>query len=451
MSGHPQATPPPPQPQPARRRSCYLCDLPRMSWAMIWDFGEPVCRGCVNYEGADRVDFAIETARRLRRAHGPRDGKPGREARRPPPFGDARVRSDYRGGPPDGAKADEGPPELNRQSPDSGGGGHGGPPDLPPQPAASGGESERESRDERGNAETLSELSESLRNRREDWPGKPEAVRSTLLALSGCAPFRVRFKKDHGLVGRVFAFDVASGANGGDHRLKVFIEYPAGSGNVFCGASGAAERMRRDCAKDPGRGPSSGGFKHLEYEKKHGSGDWRPLGDLLPEPLRLFKERPSGDSLPEPHVDGARPPPPSPGARKRKPSPERRRTDDPEGPAPPGSPAASPGKADGPPSPSPSPAAGGGGGGGGEALRCTLCRERLEDTHFVQCPSAAQHKFCFPCSRDSIEAQGGAAEVYCPSGDKCPLVGSDMPWAFMQGEIATILAGDVKVKKERDP
>lgn len=61
------------------------------------------------------------------------------------------------------------------------------------------------------------------------------------------------------------------------------------------------------------------------------------------------------------------------------------------------------------------------------------------------------HKFCFPCSREFIKAQGPAGEVYCPSGDKCPLVGSSVPWAFMQGEIATILAGDIKVKKERDP
>ena len=84
-------------------------------------------------------------------------------------------------------------------------------------------------------------------------------------------------------------------------------------------------------------------------------------------------------------------------------------------------------------------------------LCCTICHEHLEDTHFVQCPSVPSHKFCFPCSRESIKAQGATGEVYCPSGEKCPLVGSNVPWAFMQGEIATILAGDVKVKKERDP
>lgn len=88
---------------------------------------------------------------------------------------------------------------------------------------------------------------------------------------------------------------------------------------------------------------------------------------------------------------------------------------------------------------------------GSVPLCCTLCHERLEDTHFVQCPSVASHKFCFPCSRESIKQQGATGEVYCPSGEKCPLVGSNVPWAFMQGEIATILAGDVKVKKERDP
>ncbi|ESN91612.1 hypothetical protein HELRODRAFT_189738 [Helobdella robusta] len=74
-----------------------------------------------------------------------------------------------------------------------------------------------------------------------------------------------------------------------------------------------------------------------------------------------------------------------------------------------------------------------------ENLRCTICLERLEDTHFVQCPSVPEHKFCFPCSRESIKRQGCGSEVYCPSGRKCPLVGSSIPWAFMLNEIETIL------------
>ncbi|MGH0151466.1 UNVERIFIED_CONTAM: hypothetical protein FKN15_045634 [Acipenser sinensis] len=434
---------------------------------------------------------------------------------------------------------------------------------------------ERDLKEKQRNAEALSELSESLRNRAEDWVNKPKIVRETLITLSNSTPFDVRFKKDHSLVGRVFAFDAVS-KPGMEYELKIFVEYPSGAGNVFSSASGVAKQMYQDCMKDFGRGLSSG-FKYLEYEKKHGSGDWRLLGDLLPESVRFFKEMVGSEMLPQPYIDASCPLLPTAlvnvpralptanatrtGIRKRKASPEpdsaegplklseeqqrqqwmasqsealkltmaygsnhgghpplvpghpthSNRTTPPEttpqnGQSPmaalmsvadtlgnahspkdgssvhsttstrhnnssPVSPASITGQRrlasrngemNLPVAPPPtsahtgmdqvhpqnipdSPMANNG------PLCCTICHMNVEDTHFVQCPSVPNHKFCFPCSRESIKAQGATGEVYCPSGEKCPLVGSNVPWAFMQGEIATILAGDVKVKKERDP
>merc|ERR1719285_1667616 len=61
-------------------------------------------------------------------------------------------------------------------------------------------------------------------------------------------------------------------------------------------------------------------------------------------------------------------------------------------------------------------------------LKCTICAQRLEDTHFVQCPTAPHHKFCFPCSADWIKKQVSTnPEVFCPSGERCPLVAPMCP------------------------
>jgi len=47
---------------------CYLCDMPRFPWAVLQEFSEPVCRGCVNYEGPERIEGIVEQARKLKKA-----------------------------------------------------------------------------------------------------------------------------------------------------------------------------------------------------------------------------------------------------------------------------------------------------------------------------------------------------------------------------------------------
>ena len=42
------------------------------------------------------------------------------------------------------------------------------------------------------------------------------------------------------------------------------------------------------------------------------------------------------------------------------------------------------------------------------------------DLPLFQCPTVGHHKFCFPCSADSIKKQGSNTEVFCPSGDGIP-------------------------------
>lgn len=563
-----------------------------MPWAMLWEFSEAVCRGCVNYDGADRIELLIETARQLKSTHGVLDGRsPGPQQSKPSSSGPIEAGRQH------GDRADRGRGEYgvssrlpnglhraedvalsegSRQSPNTRRAMHGtiphaliaqglvaGPHGLlaplsgsrsvaPPIAVSAGpmmGDGARRQAVALGvgastsalgidpavwrNNEVMAELNEIARNRVEGWPNRPKAVRDVLVALNSCVPFSVRFRKDHNLMGKVLGFDSSSTP---EFELKVFVEYPCGSGMVFSGVPDLVRQMFRDSAKDAGKAVNSG-LRYVEYEKRHGSGDWRGLSELLNDGVRLFKEPPIPEVLPQPDsvlstAATGRPVSAKSTSRRRKASPGSENGESegrPEhlgreawarGPypgmeplsglaAPPDGPprlhsqpspiSALMGVADSlsssqlardspsmagahsssagrPPSSSPSTAStsvsqaamGQGSASGassnttvGESssgaqptlLCCTLCRERLEDTHFVQCPSVPHHKFCFPCTRGFIRSQGQGGEVYCPSGERCPLVGSNVPWAFMQGEISTILAAepDVTVKKESDP
>ena len=70
--------------------------------------------------------------------------------------------------------------------------------------------------------------------------------------------------------------------------------------------------------------------------------------------------------------------------------------------------------------------------------KCKNCDGNLVETDFIQCPSNMTHKFCFSCCKNFIFHRRHKffkqdSEVFCPSGERCPLKGSTLPWTFSYG------------------
>jgi len=271
---------------------CYLCDMPRFPWAILQEFSEPVCRGCVNYEGPERIDGILENARKMKRAYA---------------LADMVAQG---GGGNGGMKRDSGSNPNSR----------------PPST----------SRDQIGF------VNGGLDRYIQGQPGNNSP------GLSNGGVKRAAEDPAQQPQRKVAATDLMMGMNGLGVQLGVR----------------GIQGINNGLVTNPNRANIDAHTEKVKQALVRGN-SFDNTKNNLPD---------IGDGLPN-----------------------------------------------------------------NPLLKCTLCAQRLEDTHFVQCPTASHHKFCFPCSAESIKKQGTNNEVFCPSGERCPLAGSNVPWAFMQGEITTIL------------
>lgn len=475
-----------------KRTQCYLCDLPRMPWAMIMDYSEPVCRGCVNYEGADRIDLVLESAKQMKKAHGFQESRSSTSKTYR-----TTGHTEHNGG----TNLDVLPIQNTSQS-------HSRHHNIANYSQLHHRNSITEfnsttSRQQisRQHEETH-EISNGIRNNNvripnahlaavahhvnlshnrsmaqqlkrsitaidedehaekrlsleEQHPVRPPLTRGDSLPAVSLAVSYVqpdRSKEKHPV--RAPSFDTATSYKNNGY---VGPSIPLAPANVA--ANGGGSPLRPRTSPPPPPPPSQEGNNDTPQTNHHqGSANGpSPMAALMSVADNLT----SPESVPQPPSNPSptsrSPPTTATNTQQRSTSRSSQHSPNSTGPS-----SRRSNNSRYVPSTTVTTSTEGAVAqvAGAEQvsapmLKCTICQERLEDTHFVQCPSVPHHKFCFPCSRESIKKQGAGSEVYCPSGEKCPLANSQVPWAFMQGEIATILGEDttgsgLKVKKERE-
>ncbi|KAI1284825.1 Interferon regulatory factor 2-binding protein 2 [Halotydeus destructor] len=411
----------------SQRQHCYLCDLPRMPWAILHEFSEIVCRGCVNYEGADRIEYIIENARQLKAricsvgvsSHSNQGGHSQSHGQ-----GTFLVATS---GPASHVVSNDthhsSTNQLLRQHQYKINGGLIGYDSSSSHRAIAGPGSQHFEIARGGGSPARAHSQQQVIGSTTRSLASTAKVRSIHSVENDDRAVLVEEGRPHQLItleeGGISVVNVNRPPLTRGESLPAVMAAP--------GTAIATDHGLRKGSRDHGHNSHPIGRVYSFDASIVGAKVAGPLTTATSSTTKSSNGTFYGTSATSPPLTAT-----STSTHSKKPRLEAASRTSPA-PTPPSSTTTPPN-----------------GGPTAAPLKCTLCQERLEDTHFVQCPSVTSHKFCFPCSRSSIKQQQqqnhvnngtpAPGEVYCPSGEKCPLSGSSVPWAFMQNEIATILA-----------